>query len=117
MSCPTTSRARTRATITASIRTSSSIRPSPAWAPTSTCIRDASGSAPADTLRELRRCAPQRSLPPCGGGTGRGVLHALPLLVFALQQTRPAVVLECVRETSLALGALSPPLSLSLPHK
>ena len=35
-SCPTTCRARTRATITASIRTSSITRPSPAWAPTST---------------------------------------------------------------------------------
>ena len=34
---PTTSRARTAATTTASTRTSSSTRPSPAWAPTSTC--------------------------------------------------------------------------------
>src|SRR5262249_2753600 len=27
----------------------------------------------AGALRELRRCAPHGSLPPCGGGTGRGV--------------------------------------------
>src|SRR5215510_803788 len=27
----------------------------------------------AGTLCELRRCAPHGSLPPCGGGTGRGV--------------------------------------------
>jgi hypothetical protein len=26
-----------------------------------------------DTLHEWRRCAPHGSLPPCGGGTGRGV--------------------------------------------
>src|SRR4029434_8590303 len=26
--------------------------------------------------RELRRCAPHGSLPPCGGGTGRGVATA-----------------------------------------
>src|SRR5262249_33725018 len=27
----------------------------------------------ASTFREWRRCAPHGSLPPCGGGTGRGV--------------------------------------------
>ena len=32
-----------------------------------------SESASTDTLRALRRCAPHGSLPPCGGGTGRGV--------------------------------------------
>src|SRR5262249_24458640 len=31
-----------------------------------------SGS-PTDTLHEWRRCAPDGSLPPCGGGKGRGV--------------------------------------------
>ena len=36
-SCPTTARARTEQTITASIRTSRRPRPIPAWAPTSTC--------------------------------------------------------------------------------
>src|SRR5712691_11470796 len=31
------------------------------------------GKSTAGTSRELRRCEPHGSLPPCGGGTGRGV--------------------------------------------
>jgi hypothetical protein len=39
---------------------------------------------------ELRRCEPQRSLPPCGGGTGRGVQHALHLcFVSETNKCRP----------------------------
>src|SRR5262249_52816211 len=33
----------------------------------------------------LRRCAPQRSLPPCGGGTGRGVAASTELSVARLR--------------------------------
>ena len=67
----------------------------------------------------LGRAVPQRSLPPCGGGTGRGV-----------QQARCSFAMRCIQESSsflfvsrsalrigFGLGVLSPPLSLSLPRK
>src|SRR5215467_10456986 len=68
------------------------------------------------------RAVPQRSLPPCGGGTGRGVQHALPLFCISVAQQMQAScrsrVLLCGTNFALfALGALSPPLSLSLPRK
>src|SRR6185369_6961840 len=39
--------------------------------------------ASASTLRELRGCVPHGSLPPCGGGTGRGVQR--PLRLFEIR--------------------------------
>src|SRR3954471_11550284 len=56
----------------------------------------------------MRRRVLHGSLPPCGGGTGRGVEHARPLFHS---------VCESVNEKNLAFGVSSPPLSLSLPHK
>src|SRR5205807_1057733 len=42
-------------------------RPSPPWR------EDGHEDSSADMIAVLRRLVPQRSLPPCGGGTGRGV--------------------------------------------
>src|SRR5215467_2742995 len=68
------------------------------------------------------REVPQRSLPPCGGGTGRG--YNMHCLCFAslwpnkMQASCRSRVLLCGTNFALfALGALSPPLSLSLPRK
>src|SRR5258708_6007243 len=38
------------------------------------------------------RAMPQGSLPPCGGGTRRGVQNALRLFLSSVQQTPPAAV-------------------------
>ena len=71
--CPTTSRTRTRATITASIRTSRSTRPSPAWAPTSTCTTSGPASrwARSRTAPRSISAPPTRRSPPTAGCCGR----------------------------------------------
>src|SRR5215470_19326759 len=70
-------------------------------------------------VARLSRAVPQRSLPPCGGGTGRGVQRALPLsCINGPTKCEPAVGLKSfLCGISFALGALSPPPSLSLPRK
>src|SRR5262245_26738940 len=55
--------------------------------------------------------------PLVGEGQGGGCNTHGPLFHICDPQMQPTVVLESVHETSLAVGALSPPLSLSLPHK
>ena len=79
-SCPTTCRARTRATITASIRTSRSTRPTPAWAPTSTCTT----SGPASRWARSRT-APQEHL-----GTSDKAISRLPPAAARRRSSRPA---------------------------
>src|SRR5689334_16325952 len=72
----------------------------------------------ASTLRELRRCAPHGSLPPCGGGTAGGVASQPPDRRSPRTKTR---------DRQLANTSLGPtcttkevrvvPPSLSLPRK
>jgi hypothetical protein len=66
----------------------------------------------------LGRAVPQRSLPPCGGGTGRGVLQARCLFPMRRGQKRFSLLfVSCsARSISFVLGVLSPPPSLSLPR-
>src|SRR5207245_1987252 len=67
----------------------------------------------------LGRAVPQRSLPPCGGGTGRGVQQARRLFPMRREQKHSSLLFVSwsARRISFALGVLSPPLSLSLTHK
>src|SRR5215467_13207922 len=71
----------------------------------------------------LGGAVPHGSLPPCGGGTGRGVQHALPLFCICGPTDASQLSVSSLfardyflRGTNFALGALSPPLSLSLPR-
>src|SRR5262249_22652141 len=43
----------------------------------------------ASAILTLRRLAPQRSLPPCGGGTGRGVATSTEFVVTPLPTPPP----------------------------
>jgi hypothetical protein len=72
----------------------------------------------ANEWAEIGRAAPQRSLPPCGGGTGRGVRRAH-CTSFASEANKEwqTVVSSLRKGASVLLGASWPPLSLSLPHK
>src|SRR5262249_1899217 len=54
---------------------------------------------PRVTALELRRPVPQRSLPPCGGGTGRGVATRAELAVV---NSREDIAPPCAEWTSLA---------------
>src|SRR5882762_8888617 len=63
----------------------------------------------------LGRAVPHRSLPPCGGGTGRGVQQARHFFVIG-DPTNAASLLGSLCKSTFALGASSPPPSLSLPR-
>jgi hypothetical protein len=62
------------------------------------------------------RC-PNVPSPLVGEGQGEGYNTHCLFFVSAVQQVRLAVVLQYAHEITIALGALLPPLSLSLPHK
>ena len=72
-SCPTTCRARTSTTTTASIRTSRSTRPTRAWAPTSTCTTSGPASrwARSRTAPASISASPTRRSTPTGGCCAR----------------------------------------------
>src|SRR4029077_7134372 len=74
-----------------------------------------SPAAAASAILALRRRAPQRSLPPCGGGTGRGVATSTE---FAVNASRKKAKTLCRRGRSLATPSASAttPLPVSLPQ-
>ena len=114
--CRITSRARTRATITASIRTSRSTRPSPAWAPTSTCTTNGPASrwARSRTARasisasRTRRSAPIAAS--CARRSSRRGNGEKPLMVLDAQQAaapspgRPRSTASARAPTGRAIG-------------
>src|SRR5689334_21192473 len=70
--------------------------------------RETSANEYADAVLRLGRAVPQRSLPPCGGGTGRGVASNTERGAFLLAHFANNMKSNVVRVL---------PLSLSLPHK
>src|SRR5215813_4505470 len=72
----------------------------------------------AGTWHEMRRCMPHGSLPPCGGGTGRGVATRHEREVSPVQKDSiPTAGLHLLgRRYKTKVVRVVPP-SLSLPHK
>src|SRR6266403_2074594 len=74
-----------------------------------------SSSTYANAGLPMGRAVPQRSLPPCGGGTGRGVQQAT-ARVSDPRLNHRTLDISNLHRICFAPCALSPPLSLSLPH-